>query len=120
MVTVFNCFSFNDEWFLVEMVLSIPPTEIRLDQIVVPEEGIPKEDWQAVYLEQFLNADGTARICDLYETPDHADSHSRIAFFIYKTAARTLETPYGQFQLSDGAEIPDRLKSIIEFDEDDL
>ena len=120
MVSVFNCFSFNDEWFLVEMLLSIPPTEIRFDQIVVPEEGIPKEDWQTVYSEQFLNADGTTRICDLYETPDNGDSHSRIAFFIYKTAARTLETPYGRFKLSDTEEIPDRLKSIIEFDGNDL
>ena len=68
MVTLFNCFSFNDEWYLVEMALTIPPQEIEFNKIVVPEEGVKERDWQTVLAEQFLNNDGTERICDLYET----------------------------------------------------
>lgn len=118
MVTTFNCFSFNDEWYLVEMALSIPPKDINFNEIVVPEEGVKKSDWQTVLAEQFLNNDGTERICDLYDTPDTDDSHSRVAFFIYKTGSNILRTPYGQFELNDAEETPDRLKSIIEIDED--
>lgn len=118
MVTEFNCFNFNDEWYLVEMALNIPPKDIRFDKIVVPEKGIAEENWQAVLAEQFLNSDGTERICNLYETPDNGDSHSRVAFFIYKTSSHTLRTPYGEFEMSDAEAVPNRLKEIIEIAED--
>ena len=118
MVTLFHCFSFNDEWYLVEMALAIPPQEIQFDQIVVPEEGTKESDWQTVLAEQFLNNDGTERICDLYETPDNGASDSRVAFFVYKTDSNVLRTPYGVFELNGTEEVPDRLKKIIEFDED--
>ena len=118
MVNLFNCFSFNEEWYLVEMALAIPPKDINFNKIVVPEEGVKESDWQTVLAEQFLNSDGTERICDLYDTPDTDDSDSRVAFFIYKTNSRILKTPYGQFELSDATETPSRLKSIIEIDED--
>ena len=118
MVTLFNCYSFNDEWYLVEMALQVPPKKIQFSRIVVPEEGVNKSNWQTVLAEQFLNPDGTERICDLYETPDHEEADSRVAFFIYKTNAHILSTPYGEFQLSDAQDVPDRLKDIIEIDED--
>ena len=118
MVTSFNCFSFNDEWYLIEMILEIPPKDIKFDKMVVPEEGVAESDWQTVLAEQFLNHDGTERICDLYEVPDNGASNSHVVFFIYKTGSRTLRTPYGQFELNDAEEVPNRLKSIIEIDDD--
>ena len=118
MVTEFSCYSFNDEWYLVEMSLSIPPKDIAFNKIVVPEKGVKESDWQTVLAEQFLNSDGTERICDLYDTPNGNFSSSRVAFFIFKTKAHILRTPYGEFELSDADEVPARLKSIIEIDED--
>ena len=118
MVTEFNCFNFSDKWYLVEMALTIPPKDIRFDEIVVPEKDVAEGNWQTVLAEQFLNSDGTERICDLYEIPDNGESDSRIAFFIYKTNSHALRTPYGEFELSDAKEVPDRLKTIIEIDED--
>lgn len=118
MVTLFNCFSYNEEWYLVEMELSIPPEEIAFDEILVPEEGVERGHWQAVLAEQYLNHDGTERICEIWEIPRNGDTESRVAFFIFKTKSRILETPYGQFELTDGIEVPERLKSIIEVDED--
>lgn len=118
MVTLFNCFSFNEEWYLVEMALAVPPEKIDFEGIVVPEEGVAPGDWQTVLAEQFLNADGTERLCELYDTPEPGAADSRVAFFIYKTAAHILRTPYGEFELSDAQETPDRLKDIIEVDED--
>ena len=49
MVTLFNCFRFNEEWYLVEMALA----------------------------EQFLNADGTERLCELYDTQSPAQPMPR-------------------------------------------
>ena len=118
MVTLFNCFSFSDEWYLVEMALTVPPQEIKFNKIVVPEEGIKERDWQTVLAEQFLNKDGTERICDLYEIPVNGDTDSRVAFFVYKTNSHILRTPYGQFELRNAEEVPNRLKNIIEIDED--
>lgn len=118
MVSLYNCFRFNEEWYLVEMALAIPPEEIPFDQFVVPEEEVAESDWQTVFAEQFLNSDGTERICELYETPGIGDATSRIAFFIYKTDAHTLRTPYGQFTLSSAEQVPNRLKAILVFDED--
>lgn len=120
MITDFYCYNFNDEWYLVEMALAIPPKDIEFDKILVPEESVEKSNWQAVLDEQFLNTDGTERICELYHTPKDNSTTSRVAFFIYKTKAHILSTPYGEYELSDAVEVPDRLKSIIEFDEDYL
>ena len=118
MVTLFNCFSFNDEWYLVEMALSVPAKDIDFCKIVVPEEGIPQSGWQAPLAEQFLNHDGTERICKLYHTPENDNPDSRVAFFIYKTSSYTLRTPYGDFELSGAEDTPERLRSIIEVDDE--
>lgn len=118
MITLYNCYSFNEEWYLIEMALTVPPEEVPFDKIVVPEEGLDPGDWQAVLGEQFLNSDGTERICDMYDTPDSDEPNSRVAFFIFKTDSHILRTPYGDFELSDTEETPERLKSIIEIDDD--
>lgn len=118
MVTLFNCFNYNEKWYLVEMAFDIPADSISFDEIVVPEEGVAKSDWQTVLAEQYLNADGTERICDLYEVPNDNAAASRVAFFIYKTGSHILRTPYGQFELKDEEDAPNRLKSIIEFDQE--
>lgn len=118
MVTLFNCFSYNDQWYLVEMALSIPPSEIAFDEILVPEEDVEKEHWQAVLAEQYLNHDGTERICEMWEKPQNGETESRVAFFIFKTKSRVLKTPYGEFELTDEIEAPERLRNIIEVDED--
>ena len=36
----FGCYDFNDEWYLVEMVLNEAPSKIDWAGIVVPEEGV--------------------------------------------------------------------------------
>ena len=118
MVTEFYCYNYNDEWYLLEMALSISPKDIEFNKIVVPEDGVAELSWQTVLAEQFLNNDGTERICDLYDIPDGDSSSSRVAFFIFKTKAHILRTPYGEFELSDANKVPARLKSIIKIDED--
>ena len=98
---------------------------IDLGEFVAPEKGLDRCNWQCAYLEQYLNDDGTQKICDLYSAPSPAVQPCRIAFFIYKfdTQDGTLLSPYGELSLANAKPLPARLKDIIIFhdeeDEDD-
>lgn len=114
-VDYYGCYDFNEEWYLVEMLINEEANEIDWSAFAVPEEGLEPKDWQTAYMEQYLNEDGTERICDVYDTPKGAVNPCRIAFFIYKTNAEMLATPYGNFPLED-MQVPERLEQIIEFE----
>lgn len=117
-VEEYNCYRYNEEWYLIEMVLNIKPSDILFDEFVVPEKGVQPNNWQTAFLEQYLNESGTEKICDLYDVPKDELPYSHVAFFIYKVDAYVLRTPYGEFQLSSEMEVPHRLQQIIEIDED--
>ncbi len=118
-VASFSSYDFNEEWFLVEMVFNVSSAEIDWCSIEVPDEKLDKENWQCAYLEQYLNEDGTEKICDLYDEPDPAVKPCRVAFFLFKDCPGTLQTPYGSFDLTKTEPLPDRLAGIMEFEEDD-
>ncbi len=118
MVPYFKCYKFNKEWLLVEMILNVPTSKIDWGSIVVPDDTLDESCWQCPYMEQFLNADGTEKLCETYDEPKEAVNPSRIAFFIYKESSRILHTAYGDFDLTSAQELPKRLKSIIDFEED--
>lgn len=117
-VMFYDCYSYDDEWYLVEMLLDVPSSEIDWGDIVVPEDGTDESDWQCAYMEQYLNEDGTEKICETYDIPSDDVQPVRVAFFIYKDSADILSTPYGSFKLDDTKKMPARLKNIIEFEED--
>ncbi|MBE6900773.1 MAG: hypothetical protein E7479_08995 [Ruminococcaceae bacterium] len=125
----YNCYKYNREWFLVEMIIDAKPSEIEFEKIVVPNENVRESDWQCPYMEQYLNSDGTEKLCEAYDVPEEDSSPCRISFFIYNENPKklfafgkkksVLRTPYGEFELSDKEKIPERLRKIIEFDECD-
>ena len=118
MVPYFECYKYNKEWLLVEMILNVPTSEIDWDSMVVPDDTLDEGDWQCPYMEQFLNADGTEKLCEVYDDPKEDVNPSRIAFFIYREGSELLRTAYGDFDLTNAQKLPKRLKSIIEFEED--
>lgn len=118
MVTFFACYDYSEELYLIELGVDCPPSEIEWMEMAVPEEGVKPSDWQAPYLEQYLNEDGTEKLCDLYEEPEGGET-SRVAFFLFKSEGDTLKTPWGTFELTGGQPLPERLSSIIEFEEED-
>ena len=118
LVEMFECWSYAAQWYLVEMLLDIPPSQIKWDDFVVPEKNGNPGDWQCPYMEQYLNSDGTEQICNVYEVPHNDTNPARIAFFLYKSSGKLLKTPYGEFELNAEGEAPDRLKSILAFEED--
>ena len=118
MVQYFGCYDYNDEWLLIEMLLNISSSEIAWDEIVVPNDELYDDDWQCPYMEQYLNDDGTEKLCEMYDEPEEPVKPCRVAFFIYKDEAEVLRTPYGEFDLSDVKKLPKLLKEIIEFEEE--
>ena len=118
-VLFYGCYDFNDEWLLIEMQVNETCDNIDWGEIVVPQEDMKPGDWQCAYLEQYLNEDGTERICDLYDEPEEAVAPCRVAFFIYKIGMPVLRTPYGDFDLTDPQPVPERLVGGVEMESDE-
>ncbi|MBQ7646976.1 MAG: hypothetical protein IJS94_06885 [Clostridia bacterium] len=118
-VKFFKSYDYLDEWLLVEMTLDLRPSEIDWSGFCVPEKDVDKDDWQVPYMEQYLNEDGTKKICETYCIPDTDGKPCRVAFFIFRRFfAHIFSTPYGDFELTDDEHAPDRLTDILEFYED--
>lgn len=117
-VKQYKCWGYSRHWYLVEMFLDIPASEIEWDQFVVPENDVDPANWQCPYLEQYLNEEGTKRLCGVYEVPGQETGYYRVAFFLYKTSGTMLRTPYGEFPLSDEKIAPERLRACLDFEEE--
>lgn len=113
----YHCYDFNDEWFMLELALDIGAAEINWRGFEVPEEGVDSLNWQAPYLEQYLNADGTQRICGIFEKPKNDEDSCRVAFYIFKNGMPLIRTPYGEFPLQPEGPVPQRLQGVVEFEE---
>ncbi len=117
-VTYFGCYDYTEEWYMVEMQIGVSTNEIVWEEFVCPQSIMPSHAWPRAYLPQYLNEEGTARICDIYQEPDEPISPARVVFFIYRhnLPDSLLKTPYGDFDLKPAGEIPERLVDHIEFD----
>ena len=110
-------YDFNELTFLVEMIINDYPDEIDYCSFYIPDEKLDKSDWQTAYMEQYLDMNGIGKLCSTYATPAKQSKPSRIAFFLFKTGALELSTPYGEFSLTNPHEVPDRLAKTIDFDD---
>ena len=71
------------------------------------------------YLEQYLNEDGTEKICELYDTQEENVAPCRFVFFLYKTDDPKLISQFGEFDLTQVQPLPERLQNIVEFETED-
>lgn len=118
-VNFYACYTWDAEWYLIEMGFDEMPDEDVFMDMVVPEPGIDESNWQCPYMEQYFSADGQTRLCEPYDRPDPPVSPCRLAFFLYRVEADTLQTPYGAFPLAPGVEVPARLRACVAFDDVD-
>ena len=120
-VQFYECYDYNEELLLIEMLVDDSSDNIDWGEFTAPEKGIDKDDWQCAYLEQYLNVDGTEKICELYDEPDPEVKPCRFAFFIYRypEQEKRLLTPYGEFSLENPKPMPKRLIKCIEFDNEE-
>ncbi len=115
---VHGCYNFNRTHLLIELTLDMTPDEIDWFGFSVPEEGVDEFDRIVPHMEQYLTEDGTDKLCDAWDEPEEQYSPTRVAFFIRKSDATSLETPYGDIDISNPQKAPDRLRDIIEFEKE--
>ena len=118
-VLFYGCYDYSDELLLIEMQVDVSWKWIRWHQFEIPQEGVDSADWQAPYLEQYLNDDGTERICELYDNPAENIAPCRFVFFLFKTDAPKLVCQFGEFDLTSPLPVPERLESIVEFESEE-
>ena len=117
-MTLHGVYGFNSRFCLVEMTCDCPPDGIDWFGFSVPEDGKDEYELETPYMEQFLNEDGTEKLCEAWDEPADCEdmTSTRVAFFIAKGHGEILETPFGSVSLSDVTALPKRLKDIIEFE----
>ncbi|MBQ1704240.1 MAG: hypothetical protein II028_00170 [Clostridia bacterium] len=119
-VSHYNCYDYNESWYLVEMLIDELSSEIDWMEFYTPQEGVDRENYQVPWMEQYLNEEGTKPLCPAFDEPEEPVRPSRVAFFLFKIpGADVLHTPYGDYKLGGTEELPARLKSMIEFEEPD-
>ena len=118
MMTVNGCYNFNKNYIVVELTLNMTPDEIDWFGFSVPEENVDEFDRIIPHMEQYLTPDGNDKLCDAWDEPEEQESPTRVAFFLRKSEANTLETPYGNVDISSTERLPLRLKEILEFEKE--
>ena len=120
-VDLIGFYDFREDVILVEMIIDEFPSEIDFGSFCTPSDMLDESNWQVAYMEQYLNLNGTEKLCETYDIPTEPSKPSRVVFFIFKTDAMELSTPYGMFSLKRLQELPHRLglAKLIEFDEVD-
>lgn len=111
-----GCYDFNKTHLLIEMSVDLIPDLIDWFGFSVPEDGVDEFDRIVPHMEQYLTPDGKEKLCDAWDEPEEECCPTRVAFFIRKSEAVTLETPYGNVDISTPEKAPERLRSIIEFE----
>ena len=53
-VKFYECYDFNNEWNLVEMVLDVASSEVDWAEICVPQDDVDRDNWQCAFMEQYL------------------------------------------------------------------
>ena len=112
-------YSYKDGVGLVELVLDSSFMDIKesLD-FCIEDRKISKSNWQTLYMEQYLNKEGTEKICETYSEPSLSTHPIRIAFFIFGLKqGQKLVSSFGDTIVRKMEPLPDRLKTIIEFDD---
>lgn len=113
-----GCYRFNRTHIVVEVTLPMTPDEIDWFGFSVPEEGVDEFDRITPYMEQYLTPDGSDKLCEAWDEPEKQEAPTRVAFFLRKSDAPTLATPYGDLPLTDPRPLPDRLRELLEFEKE--
>ena len=103
---------------LVELLIGQKANEIDLVQFTQEMKKTPRENWQAPFGEKYLDIEGKEVIGDDIDMPTVLTDTTRLTFFIYfLDLQKPLLTPYGELQLVEKTEPPQRIKDIIAFED---
>jgi hypothetical protein len=81
-----------------------------------PQDGVPRENWQAAWAEAYLSEDGQSLLVERWGSPPKVDSF-RVAFFIHCwIAAKPLLTSYGEVACPAVKKMPERLRKLVPYE----
>jgi hypothetical protein len=110
----------NEDVSLIEAIIDAPPSKVDMGKFTQENPSLPQSSWQVAYLEHYLNENGDALACDLYDLPEDDLPPTRAAFFLYFVELKKpLITPFGEVTLPVKQRIPERLINIIHFEDVD-
>ena len=114
-VKSFESYDYNMDWYLIEMVIDEDSDNIDVNKFFLPDPELEESYWQVPYMEQYLDEDGCALISEAEEKPCPSVNPTRLAFFVFKFGTEILHTPYGDFDVTNALDLPDRLADAVEF-----
>lgn len=101
---------------LVEVLVRGCDMRFDIDEFSQPQDGVPRENWQAAWAEAYLSEDGETLLVERWRDPPKVDS-IRVAFFIhYWNAARPLLTSYGEVTCPAVKKMPHRLQKLVPYE----
>jgi hypothetical protein len=98
---------------LIEVAAPVPPDELDLGGFTqeVPEQ--PRENWQAPWMEQWLDESGENFFGEPFDAPPEGMTTSRLVFYLHYVARdRPLLTPTGDVPLPSPVALPPRLSAV--------
>src|SRR4051794_186668 len=81
---------------LIEVRSAVPPEQLDLAAFTQEEPGQSREDWQAPWMERWLDPSGERVLTEEFDPPPDGLAESRLVFFLhFLSFDRPLLTPTG-------------------------
>jgi hypothetical protein len=98
---------------LIEVAAAVAPSELDVGAFTQEEPGQPRENWQAPWMEQWLDESGENILTEPFDAPPENLTTSRLVFFLHYVALdRPLVTPAGEVPLPAPLQLPSRLQAV--------
>lgn len=99
--------------YLVEVRSPSAPEDLDLGEFTQEEPGEARENWQAPWMERWLDSSGERVLTEEFEPPPDGLPDSRVVFFLHSLSFdRPLLTPAGPVELPAPTRAPARLADI--------
>jgi len=101
---------------LVEVLVRACDNRFDVGGFSQPQDGMPRENWQAAWAEAYLSEDGERLLVERWGDPPKSDNF-RVAFFIhYWKPAKPLLTSYGEVACTAVKQMPERLRRLVPYE----
>jgi hypothetical protein len=98
---------------LVEVRSPTPPEDLDLGEFTQEEPGQPRDNWQAPWMERWLDPTGELVLTEEFDPPPGGLSESRLVFFLHHLSFDwPLLTPSGSLELPAPTAAPPRLAGV--------
>lgn len=98
---------------LIEVIAQDSPEELDVGAFTQEEPGQPEDNWQAPWMEQWLDESGENIVSEPFDPPPDSLTSSRLVFFLHHVALdRPLLTPAGPVALPAKTDLPPRLAGV--------